>query len=143
MLRLFLDASVLFTAAHRPEGKAAFLFLPELSQRWTLVGNRYVLDEAERNLRRKYPACVARLGHLRSALTLVEPGSGPERPVLSLPSKDMPVWLAAVEARCSHLLTGDLRDFGPFMNQPERCAGITIQTVAEFLARVADDHTIA
>jgi len=31
------------------------------------------------------------------------------------------------------MLTGDLKDFGPFMNQPEETFGILVQTVAEFL----------
>ena len=33
----------------------------------------------------------------------------------------------------THLLTGDLKEFGPFMNRPEETFGILIQTVANFL----------
>jgi hypothetical protein len=33
----------------------------------------------------------------------------------------------------ANLLTGDLKDFGPFMNEPGQTKGIVIQTVAEFL----------
>jgi hypothetical protein len=33
-------------------------------------------------------------------------------------------------------LTGDLRDFGPFMNNPGQTRGIVIQTVAEFLKSI-------
>jgi hypothetical protein len=33
----------------------------------------------------------------------------------------------------ANLLTGDLKDFGPFMNELGQTKGIVIQTVAEFL----------
>jgi len=33
---------------------------------------------------------------------------------ISLPEKDVPILLAAIEARCTHLLTGDVRHFGPY-----------------------------
>ncbi len=32
-----------------------------------------------------------------------------------------------------HLLTGDMKDFGHHMNNPNKSEGILIQTVAEFL----------
>jgi hypothetical protein len=54
--------------------------------------------------------------------------------MLALPAKDEPIWAAALAAKASHLLTGDLRDFGPHMNQPQHRAGIVIQTVAQYLA---------
>jgi len=41
---------------------------------------------------------------------------------------------ASVLFTATHLLTGDLRHFGAFMNAPERTGGIAIQTVAAFLA---------
>ena len=40
---------------------------------------------------------------------------------------------AAVACDATHLLTVDLKDFGPFMNRPEETFGILVQTVAEFL----------
>jgi hypothetical protein len=51
-----------------------------------------------------------------------------------LPKKDDPIFLSALGARCTHLLTGDLKDFGRFMNAPEDTSGILIQTVAGFLS---------
>jgi len=38
----------------------------------------------------------------------------------------------------THLLTGDIRHFGPLMNGPERSGGMVIQTVAAFLADAVD-----
>ena len=53
---------------------------------------------------------------------------------LTLPYTDQPIWAAAQAAAATHLLTGDLRDFGPHMNRPVATAGITIQTVGDYLA---------
>jgi hypothetical protein len=50
-----------------------------------------------------------------------------------LAQKDQPIFQAALACQATHLLTGDLQDFGSFMNQPENTFGICIQTVAEFL----------
>lgn len=52
---------------------------------------------------------------------------------VELPAKDRPIVLSAIGADCSHLLTGDLKDFGRFMNQPDKTGGVVIQTVSEFL----------
>jgi hypothetical protein len=35
-----------------------------------------------------------------------------------------------------HLLTGDIRDFVPFMNDPGRTEGIVIRSVAELLREI-------
>ena len=61
--RLFLDANVLFTAAHRPEGKAAFLLQawpPQAVAPWYLLSSAYALEEARRNLTVKFPDALAR-----------------------------------------------------------------------------------
>ena len=52
---------------------------------------------------------------------------------LDLPTKDAPIFLVALHSRATHLLTGDLRHFGRFMNIPSQTEGITICTVSTFL----------
>jgi hypothetical protein len=54
---------------------------------------------------------------------------------VSLPDKDAPILLAAVAARATHLVTGDLRHFGPFFGK--NVAGVTILTPADYLRRAA------
>lgn len=133
MDRLFLDANVLFTAAHRPAGKAAWLFQPQRPVRWQLLSSAYALEEARRNLARKAPAAQDALAVLRQALTVVAQPSAPAV-ALELPPKDQPIWAAALAARATHLLTGDLRDFGLHMNRPTLSAGVWIQTVGDYLS---------
>jgi predicted nucleic acid-binding protein len=131
--RLFLDANVLFTAAHNPEGKAAFLFDALRRNTWDLITTAYAIEEARRNITAKYPHCEARLNTLLRQLTLVaQPGPSPIS--IRLPEKDQPIFLAARAAKATHLLTGDLKHFGPAMNKPHLSDGIVIQTVAEFLS---------
>ena len=135
MHRLFLDANVLFTAAHNPDGKAAFLFDAQGPKRWELLSSAHTIGEARRNIVVKYPQCAERLEWL--VKQLIEVGQPARvRTSLALPEKDQPVYLAAQSARATHLLTGDKRHFGPHMNRPRDTGGIVIQTVAEFLPGV-------
>jgi predicted nucleic acid-binding protein len=132
--RLFLDANVLFTAAHNPDGKAAYLFEALKLKRWELVSSAYAIGEARRNIAAKYPQRAVQLEALVAQLLEVgQPALA--RMALDLPEKDQPIYMAALSARATHLLTGDMHHFGPHMNQPRNTGGIIIQTVAEFLAK--------
>lgn len=133
MHRLFLDANVLFTAAHNPDGKAAFLFDALDLKRWELLSSEFAVTEAQRNIAAKYPPCGARLESLIAKLTVVAQPA-PVVIGISLPEKDRPIYLAALACRATHLLTGDRQHFGRHMNRPQTTGGIIIQTVAEYLA---------
>lgn len=90
------------------------------------------IGEARNQDHRKFPQSPDDLNSLLRGIRLVE-----HRPALrypaTLPEKDRPILQAAVAWGATHLLTGDLKDFGPFMNQPGETFGILVQTVAEFL----------
>ena len=135
-MRLFLDANILFTAAHNPGGKATLIIELGSQGYWELFTSPYALEEARRNLERKYPHSLDNFGKLQHSVHLVE-----HRPGLNFPAglaqKDQPIFQSALSCQATHLLTGDLKDFGPFMNQPENTIGICIQTVAEFLNQFA------
>ena len=131
-MRVFLDANVLFTAAHNPLGKAALLFELEATGAWYLYSSHYAMEEALRNLELKFPASLSRLITLKAQVRLVD--HRPDLPMLpGLAQKDQPIFQGAVACRADYLLTGDLKDFGPFMNRKEKTRSIHIQTVAEFL----------
>ncbi|GMQ84162.1 MAG: PIN domain-containing protein [Gammaproteobacteria bacterium] len=131
-MRLFLDANILFTAAHNPKGKA-FLVIELGSQGyWELFSSPYALEEARRNLERKFPRSLGDLGDFQHGIRLIEHLAGLGYPE-GLAQKDQPIFQAALACQTTHLITGDLKDFGPFMNQPENTFGVCIQTVAKFL----------
>lgn len=132
---LFLDASVLFTAAHHPGGKAAFLFemasLPHPP--WQPLCSAHAVEEARRNLAARSPQAMAAFEGLCTLLKML-PQPSAALASLALPQKDQPIWSAALAARATHLLTGDVKDFGPHMNRPASTAGVVIQTVSDYLA---------
>ena len=131
-MRLFLDANVLFTAAHNPSGKAALTIELGKDGHWELATSPHASEEARRNLERKFPRSEEGLHSLLRGIRLVA-----HRPRIPFPpglaEKDRPIFQAALACDATHLLTGDLKDFGPFMNRPEETFGILVQTVADFL----------
>jgi len=52
---------------------------------------------------------------------------------VALPEKDVPILLAAIEARATHLLTGEVRHFGSYFGQ--RIEGILVLPPGEYLRR--------
>lgn len=132
-MRIFLDANVLFTAAHNPRGKAALIIELGQSGIWRLATSAYAAEEARRNISRKFPACTERLDAILQNIVLVADDQDIPCPA-GLAEKDRPIFRAARACRADVLLTGDLRDFGFLMNVPDKTDGLLIQTVAEFLA---------
>jgi len=133
VIRVFLDANVLFTAAHNPAGKAALVIALGVKGKWELVSSSYAVEEARRNIASKFPQFQSRLHDLIESISIIASGTGIDCPV-KLPDKDRPIMEAAIRSQATHLLTGDLRDFGALMNRPRQTAGIGIQTVADFLS---------
>ena len=71
MIRVFLDANVLFTAAHNPSGKAAFLIELAAGGAFKLFTSSYAREEAERNIIAKYPSCADLFSQLLKSITVV------------------------------------------------------------------------
>jgi hypothetical protein len=84
------------------------------------------------NLQRKRPEAVARLSLLLQGVRLFT-WSAPMPCPVTLPDKDRPILAAAIEARCDVLITGDIRDFGPYLNRPQQTGGVRILTLKDFL----------
>jgi len=124
--RLFLDANVLFSAAYRPA--AGLLQLWKLRD-VALCSSRYALEEARINLAEEEQQ--RRLSRLSEKVQLFEAARWELPSGISLPEKDMPIILAAIEARCTHLLTGDVRHFGPYFGK--RIEGVAIVLPGEYL----------
>jgi uncharacterized protein len=134
-VKVFLDANVLFTAARTPHGKAALIIDCGDEGWWQLLTSAYAIEEARRNLERKSPTSLPHLDELLRSINIVIPSLSAPCPD-NLPLKDRPIFQAAHTGAATHLLTGDLKDFGPLMNRPDLTFGIIIQTVAEFLTTI-------
>ena len=136
-MRLFLDANVLFTAAHNPGGRSAAIFQLARAGLCTVVTSPHALEEARRNLRLKHPSAASALEELVAATSI-----GPE--ALSegvgwavdqgLPLKDAPILAAAAHAGCDVLVTGDRTHFGSLYGKKLR--GVEVLPPAEALERL-------
>ena len=129
---LFLDANVLFSAAYKEDSRLLRLWDFEDVE---LVTSAYALEETRRNL--ASDDGKQRLERLLSSLRIVpeiaQPGKFGALVVrdLGLPDDDLPILLSAVEARVSHLITGDFRHFGRFFGR--EIAGVRILPPVEYL----------
>lgn len=136
-MRLFLDANVIFSAAHTQEGRAQDLIALARVGFCTLVTSPHALEEARRNLALKSRGHEPRLAAALAQVSLVA-----EAPAVlvqwaqaqGLPLKDAPILAAAVSAAAEYLVTGDARDFGHLYDQALR--GVTTVTPAKALALV-------
>lgn len=126
MDRVFLDANVLFSAAHR--SGAGLLQLWKLDKA-VLCSSRYALEEARYNLDEEEQR--VRLIKLSEAVHWFEAAQRKLRRGISLPEKDAPIMLAAIQARATHLLTGDVRHFGQYFGK--KIEGIAIVLPGQYL----------
>lgn len=100
--------------------------------RCVLLASEYTIEEARRNLSEG-----AQRQRLEDALQqVVVVGEGPpDMPCPEdLPFKDRPVLMAALAARATHLLTGDIQHFGAFLGRAVR--EVEILRPAELLQRI-------
>jgi predicted nucleic acid-binding protein len=133
MDRLFLDANVLFSAAYRPD--AGLLQLWKLKS-VVLCSSRYALEEARINLADEDQR--TRLTKLSGVVHLFEAAQRGLPRGISLPEKDVPILLAAIEARPTHLLTGDGRHFGSYLGK--KIEGIAIALPGEYVRGRASEN---
>lgn len=123
MVRVFLDANVVFSAAYRETGSVRVFFALAKAGSCILVSSRHAIEEARRNLVARYPD---RVKDLEALLSAVEIAAEPSAALLAwashmgLPPKDAPILAAAVEARCHMLVTGDRTDFGALFGRRPR-----------------------
>jgi predicted nucleic acid-binding protein len=124
--RVFLDANILFSAAWR-EDSALVRFWS--CRGLVLLTSPYAVEEARRNL--DTPAQRDRLAALMATVEIV-----PDSPTgvlpddVMLPDKDRPILLAAIRARATHLLTGDVRHFGALYGRA--ILGVSVARPADY-----------
>ena len=133
-MRLFLDANVIFSAAHREEGRAQDLVALARAGRCELLSSTYALEEARRNLELKSEKYETRLAQTLAQTTVA--GEAPAALVnwakeQGLPLKDAPVLAAAVHEKADLFVTGDARHFGHLFGHIVR--GTRVVTLASAL----------
>ncbi len=137
MRRVFVDANVLIAGADSQSGASnAVLKMGEVGL-FQLVVCRQVLDEAERNLRKKLPRALpnfaAQLARLRLEI-LPDPSPDQVYPWEAIiEAKDAPILCAAVAGQVDRFITLNTKDFTP---QVAAHSGLVIQPASEFVEEI-------
>jgi uncharacterized protein len=112
MDRIFLDANVLFSAAYRADsGLLVFWKLRNV----TLCSSRDAIEESKINLEEEPQR--RRLAQLTTTLHIFDARERELPQSITLPEKDAPILFAAIEAHATHLITGGIRHFGPYLGK--------------------------
>ena len=127
MDRVFLDANVLFSAAYRSDSGLLILWSrPDTA----LLTSEHAAEEARHNLsdddQRQRLNGLVRKCEIVATPTVAGLSEG-----LVLPPGDRLIFLAAMAARATHLLTGDRTHFGPYYGRT--IAGVLILPPGDYL----------
>lgn len=141
LVRVFIDASVLFAAALSARGYARDLLLAGFSDRLALWVSNFVIEEGERNLAAKAPAALTVFLEIRPLLS--RNTSNPSTSLVRragtvVELKDAPVVAGAVRARASFLATYDRRHLLSHAEEIESAFGIAVVTPEAVLRAIGE-----
>jgi predicted nucleic acid-binding protein len=126
--RVFLDANILVSAAWRADSGLMALWSLSDTQ---LVTSAFAIVEADRNVRT--PEQRTRLYRLVQSLEIVDEPRARRLPsFVTLPAKDLPILLAAIDAAADYLVTGDKEHFGKYFARS--IEGVRILRPRDYLA---------
>ena len=134
MLRVFLDANVLFSASNADSNIARLI--AQLIETGQAVTSDFAAEEAKRNILLKRPDWSGALDALLGEVNVVSSIKF-DLPV-ELTEKDRPILCAAIRSGCQYLSTGDRRDFGHLYDHTVQ--GVTLSTLARLAEIVVADQ---
>lgn len=139
MRRIFFDANVLIAGSASRGGASRAAMMMAEAGLFQMVVSRQVLDEAERNLRRKLPGglpvLAEILGHVHLEIVNDPSPQSFARWLDCIEDKDAPIVEAAVSANIDYLLTLNSRDFTADVAAR---SGLTILAPAQFVERIRE-----
>lgn len=108
MLRVFLDANVLFSASNNGSNIARLIY--QLIEQDEAITSDFAVAEARRNIQLKRPFWTNNFETLIPQIHVVP--SIQFNLLVELSPKDQPILCTAIRSGCHYLVTGDRRDFG-------------------------------
>lgn len=130
-MRLFLDSSVLLSACGSEKSLSRLITEIAPTRGWCLISASYCHAETSKNIGKlgehaalKWPDMQSRVEWVPNALTR-------RKPLLLTSSKDKPVLISALAAKCAVLLTQDKADFGLLLGTT--VYGMRVSTPRDFL----------
>lgn len=112
----FLDANILFSAAHAPQARMRRLWMLAPPPSALLTSDQAILEAARNLPTSTHPALLDLLQDVRIV------GTPPRHrrvdvPSVSLPDDDMAILQAAIAGAATHFLTGNRRHFGSYFGR--------------------------
>jgi predicted nucleic acid-binding protein len=107
-MKVFLDANILFSSSAKQSLIRELINV--IQANGTCVTNPYAVEEAKRNIKLKNFGSIQQLELLLTGIDITNT-LAIDLPV-KLPDKDIPILAGAIALKCTHLLTGDKKDFG-------------------------------
>lgn len=107
-MKVFLDANILFSSS--AEQSRVRELIAVIQKYGKCVTNSYAVEEAKRNITAKKFGSIQQLESMLKKVS-VNNKLMLDLPV-TLPQKDIPILAGAIALKCTHLLTGDKKDFG-------------------------------
>lgn len=143
MKRVFIDASVLFSAILSSTGASREIIRLSIQNKVVLVANQLVLQEVEKNISLKNAEVLAQFRAFKEflAIELVEPGS--EEIAAMLPYtvlKDAPHLASAIKAKVDCLVSLDRKHMIGVRESVASHLGLTILLPGELLETIRDDE---
>jgi predicted nucleic acid-binding protein len=139
-VKVFIDSSVIYSAAYSPDGTASKLLLGSTALPYSLFLTEFVADEVRRNIKENAPAKAPALEILLNTL----PTPLPDPPVqLVLDAarivhlKDAPIVAGAVAASATHLASYDKPHLLAHAQTIREHFGITVLDPANILAEIS------
>jgi hypothetical protein len=130
-VRLFLDSSILLSAAGSEKSLSRLIVKIAGEWGWDLVTAFYCRDESNRNTVKFPPKAAKAWKALQDDLSFTPNALTSNRPLLLSASKDKPVLISALAAKCDILLTLDTGDFGILIDT--KVYGMLVTTPRSFL----------
>lgn len=131
-MRLFLDSSVLLSAAGSADGASRYIVTEAATHGWELVSSDYCAEETRRNLPKLgNAAAIAWRTAVLRRVQLIRASIALDRPLVFPKAKDRPVVITALAAQAVWLLTLDTGDFQKKLGH--EVYGLRIATPGAFL----------
>lgn len=130
-MKVFLDSSVLLSACGSERSLSRLITEIAGERKWNLVSSAYCRAETSKNQSKFGPATGGNWKSLQQKVEWVPNALTTRRPLLLTASKDKPVLISALAARCDLLLTLDKGDFGLLLGT--EVYGMMVLTPRDFL----------
>ena len=130
-VRIFLDSSVLLSACGSEKSLSRLITELAADRGWRLISASYCRAETSKNIGKLGAEAAMRWPSMRTRIEWVPNALTSKKPLLLTASKDKPVLISALAAKCEVLLTLDKGDFGIVLGTT--VYGMRVSTPRDFL----------